>query len=125
MAGLGCGTQGSCSTLQRSLYGNAQLAAGFDFTCYQGKAKGQNIFQQTAANVNDKITILKLETSAPEAGFGSPFSWCKTVNALPVKDISQLTAPHLNTDVPNLLIRAESADVSAQIGPEGQVFQGI
>lgn len=94
-----CGTEGSYSTLQHSLYGNTQLAAAasiathsalLDFTCYKGKDKGQNIFQRTAANVNDKIMILKLETSAPEDGFGSPFSWCKMGNTLWVRDISQL-----------------------------------
>ena len=67
----GCGTEGRYSTLQRSLYGNTQLAAAasvathpalLGFTCYKGKDKGQNILQRTAANVNDKIMIFKLET---------------------------------------------------------------
>lgn len=91
--------KGSYSTLQHSLYGNIQLAASasiethptqLDFTCYKGKDKGQNIFQLTVVNVNDKVIILKLETSAPAAGFGSPFSWRKMGNTLRVKDISQL-----------------------------------
>lgn len=107
---------GSCAATHPAL---------LDFTRYQGKAGGQNIFQQTAAKVNDTIRILKLETSAPEAGFGSPLSRCKVVNSLRVRDISQLFPDCSPLKYRCLVIRAESADVSAQIGPTAQVFQGI
>lgn len=67
-----------------------QRAPRSEIPLLPGEEKGQNIFQRTAANVNDKIMNLKLGPSAPEAGLGSPFSWCKMVNTLRVKDISQL-----------------------------------
>lgn len=90
--------EGRCSAPQHPLPGTRQLAAAAraatcprsEIPLLPGEEKGQNIFQRTAANVNDKIMNLKSGTSAPEAGLGSPFSWCKMVNTLRVKDISQL-----------------------------------